>query len=110
MKSVRQLHDTAERERTRATSLHAEADAHRRRADDYDKAKDWEKANLERDAAQKLVERASQHEQTARDMDQEAANLEQKAIGIERKEQELQTRTQAEIDKLEGQKTALRGE
>ena len=110
MRSVRQLRDTAQRERTKAESLRKEAQGHRDRIGTFSADADPKYAATETDTAQKLEERASQHDQTALSNEQEAADLEAKALELERRTQELQARTQNEIDKLEGQKKALRGE
>ena len=110
MRSVLQLRDTASKERVRADSLRKEAQKHRDKINSLQMNTDPKISQAEMNEAQKLEERAAQHDQTALQMEQEAATLESQALEIERKEQELQVSTQATIDKLEGQKKALRGE
>jgi len=109
MKTVRQLRDSATLERTRADALRKEAQQHRDKANNY-LPDDTARSIQETDTAQKLEQKAGEHDQTALGFEQQAADLESKALDVERRQQELQASSQQQLAQLDQEKKALRGE
>ena len=108
MKSIQQLHDTADKARQKAVAFRNEAEKQRLKAqDNIDNPSIAMSASNE---AQKLEEKASQHDQEAARIMQETTALEAKALELNRRKNEIQSSTQAEIDRLDREEKTLRGD
>lgn len=108
MKSIQQLHHEADHERQKAADLRTEAERYRRRAQDT--ATDPSAAQSEITIAQQNEDKALLREQEANEFDRQALLLEVKLQDIVRRKNEIQTNSQAEIDRLEQEERALRGD
>jgi len=110
MRSVKQLRDGAALERQRSDGYRQQAQHHRDKAGTLPQDADPNLGLQETNAAQKLEEKAAEHDRQALKFEQEAADLEAKALQVEREQQQLQVSSQQRLDKLEQQKNALRGD
>jgi outer membrane murein-binding lipoprotein Lpp len=109
MANSAQLHNDAEQLRQKIKVKRDDANKANLRAEESNRAGNFEKAAVENELANKNQQEALPMEQTAVEYDRRAAELEGKAVEIEKQQNRLQTNTQAQIDKLEQQKKALRG-
>jgi len=108
MRSIQQLHDAADKERQKADGLRGESQKQRLKAQDS-----MDNPNIALVAAnesQKDEEKAALHDQQAAKLLAEATDLEARALEINRRKNEIQANAQAQIDQLDREEKALRGE
>jgi hypothetical protein len=108
MRSIKLLHDTANKERRKSEDLRHEATKNRLKA--VETIEDQPLSLQYTNEAQKNEEKAAQHDNTAMNLENEAIALEAKALELNRKKNEIQASSQAEIVKLDKEEKSLRGE
>ena len=107
MKTIQLLHDTADKEQAKADNLRGEAEKQRQVA--QDNMGDPTVSLRATNEAQKYEQQAAIHDQIAMKASQQAAQLEAKAVELQRRKTEVQTSSQAEIDRLDAEERAIRG-
>ena len=108
MRNIQQLQDGAAKEHQKADSLRNDAEKNRQRADDSADAP--QVAQPFANTAQKYETKAAEHDQAAMKLEEEAKQLEAKAIDLNRQKNEISIASQAQIDRLDAEERALRGQ
>jgi len=109
MKSIQSIRDTADKARTKANEFRVLAEKTRLQSNDY-LPDEPARAQKMLNEAQQYEDRASQHEQEIASLEVEATDLEAKVTELNRRKTEVQATMQAEIDRLDLEEKALRGE
>lgn len=107
--NVKQLKDEADRLRLEASTKRKQADRFTYNAEDYEKAEDTEKAEIERTEAAKLIAEAEEAERNAQRHDQGALEQETRAIALDQEQSALQQDFDQKMKDIERRKAELRG-
>ncbi|MDN5274579.1 MAG: hypothetical protein JWP06_480 [Candidatus Saccharibacteria bacterium] len=107
--NVKQLKDKAFQLRLDAEAKRKQADKFTYNANDYDKANDTARADMERTEAQKLIDEANATERAAEEHDQGAVLQEARAVELEKEQERLQAEHDRRLQDIEHKKAELRG-
>src|SRR5665811_1915143 len=110
MANSKQLHNDAEQLRQRIKVKRDDANKATLRAEDSTKAGNFDRAAIENGLANRNHQDALPMERTAVEYDRMAAGLDAKAFELEKQQNTLQASAQVQINNLEQQKKALRGD
>ncbi|HEY8886140.1 MAG TPA: hypothetical protein VIM31_01420 [Candidatus Microsaccharimonas sp.] len=107
MRSIQQLQGAANKERQKAEGLRHEAQKSRQKSqDNMADAEIYGRYALD---AQKHEEKAAEHDQIAIKFEAEMVNLEAHAVELNKRKTEIQSSSQAQIEKLDQEERMLRG-
>jgi len=107
MRTIQQLQDAADKERSKAEALRAEAKKNQLFA--ADNMADPNVSSRYANIAQKDNQKAAQHDQSATKYDLEKTQLEARAVELNRRKTEIQDVSQSQINKLDQEERAIRG-